>query len=54
MIGKPGIRTAGSIERDLSDGTIPYLSESWIEAAYTPEAQRTAEYSVICWRSQTR
>jgi|HubBroStandDraft_4_1064222.scaffolds.fasta_scaffold00462_13 FMN-dependent NADH-azoreductase len=29
------------VERDLSDGTIPYLSESWIEAAYTPEAQRT-------------
>ena len=29
------------IERDLSDGAIPYLSESWIEAAYTPEAQRT-------------
>jgi FMN-dependent NADH-azoreductase len=29
------------IERDLSDGTVPYLSESWIEAAYTPEAQRS-------------
>jgi FMN-dependent NADH-azoreductase len=29
------------VERDLSDGPIPYLSESWIEAAYTPEAQRT-------------
>ncbi len=29
------------IERDLSAGTIPYLSESWIEAAYTPETQRT-------------
>ena len=29
------------VERDLSDGTIPYLSESWIEAAYTPEAKRT-------------
>ena len=29
------------VERDLSDGTIPYLSEPWIEAAYTPEAQRT-------------
>ena len=29
------------VERDLCDGTIPYLSESWIEAAYTPEAQRT-------------
>jgi FMN-dependent NADH-azoreductase len=30
------------IERDLSDGSIPYLSEPWIEAAYTPESQRTA------------
>ncbi len=29
------------VERDLSDGTIPYLSERWIEAAYTPETQRT-------------
>lgn len=29
------------IERDLSDGSIPYLNESWIEAAYTPEPQRT-------------
>lgn len=29
------------VERDLSDGTIPYLSEPWIEAAYTPEPQRT-------------
>jgi FMN-dependent NADH-azoreductase len=31
------------VERNLSDGTIPYLNESWIEAAYTPEAQRTPE-----------
>ena len=29
------------IERDLSDGSIPYLSEPWIEAAYTSEAART-------------
>lgn len=29
------------VERDLSDGTVPYLSESWIEAAYMPEAQHT-------------
>ena len=28
-------------ERDLSDGTVPYLSEPWIEAAYTPEPNRT-------------
>ncbi|HEY4931279.1 MAG TPA: FMN-dependent NADH-azoreductase [Terriglobales bacterium] len=31
------------IERDLSDGTVPYLSEPWIEAAYTPESNRTPE-----------
>jgi FMN-dependent NADH-azoreductase len=30
------------VERDLSDGTIPYLSEPWIEAAYTPEPNRTS------------
>jgi FMN-dependent NADH-azoreductase len=30
------------IERDLSDGSIPYLNERWIEAAYTPEPARTA------------
>lgn len=29
------------VERDLSDGTVPYLSESWIEAAYTPESNRS-------------
>jgi FMN-dependent NADH-azoreductase len=29
------------IERDLSNGTIPYLSEAWIEAAYTSESLRT-------------
>ena len=29
------------IERDLSDGSIPCLSEPWIEAAYTPEPART-------------
>ena len=29
------------VERDLSDGTIPYLSEPWIEAAYVPEPERT-------------
>jgi FMN-dependent NADH-azoreductase len=41
------------IERDLSDGAIPYLSESWIEAAYTPEPQRTPEQR-DCSRSLTR
>jgi FMN-dependent NADH-azoreductase len=29
------------VERDLSDGTVPYLSEPWIEAAYTPEPDRS-------------
>ena len=29
------------IERDLSAANIPLLSEEWISAAYTPEAQRT-------------
>jgi FMN-dependent NADH-azoreductase len=29
------------VERDLSDGTVPYLNEPWIEAAYTPESNRT-------------
>ena len=29
------------VERDLSDGTIPYINEPWIEAAHTPEANRT-------------
>jgi FMN-dependent NADH-azoreductase len=29
------------VERDLSDGTIPYLNEPWIESAYTPEPNRT-------------
>jgi FMN-dependent NADH-azoreductase len=33
--------TGRIVERDLSDGTIPYLSEAWIEAAYTPESDRT-------------
>ena len=31
------------VERDLSDGTVPYLNEPWIEAAYTPESNRTPE-----------
>ena len=35
----PGCRV---VQRDLSDGSIPYLSEPWIEAAYTPEPVRTA------------
>lgn len=34
----PGSRI---VERNLSDGAIPFLNEPWIEASYTPEAQRT-------------
>ena len=38
------------IERDLSDGSIPYLSEPWIEAAYL--RLRARLLSVKCWRCQ--
>lgn len=31
----------------MSDGSIPYLSEPWIEAAYTPEAARTPEQRAL-------
>ena len=41
------------IERDLSDGAIPYLSESWIEAAYTPDAQRTPAQRELLTLSDT-
>ena len=30
------------VERDLAHGPMPYLSEPWIEAAYTPEPARSA------------
>lgn len=34
----------GSVtERNLSDGSLPLMNEAWIAAAYTPEAQRSAE-----------
>jgi len=35
------------IERDLADGSITFLSEAWIEAAYTPEPNRTTEQSKL-------
>ena len=41
------------IERDLSDGSIPYLSEPWIEAAYTPEAARTPAQRAMLELSDT-
>lgn len=42
-----------AIERDLSDGSIPYLSEPWIEAAYTPEAARTPAQRAMLELSDT-
>ncbi len=30
-------------ERNLSDSSLPLMNEAWIAAAYTPEAQRSAE-----------
>lgn len=50
IAGDPNGRT---IERDLSDGTVPYLSEPWIEAAYTPELQRTPAQSNLLALSDT-
>ena len=35
------------IERDLSDSELPFLDEAWIEASYTPPAQRTAAQSEL-------
>jgi FMN-dependent NADH-azoreductase len=32
-----------TIERDLSSAAIPLVNEPWIQAVYTPEAQRTPE-----------
>jgi FMN-dependent NADH-azoreductase len=31
------------VERDLTAQPLPFLTEAWIQAAYTPEPQRTAE-----------
>jgi FMN-dependent NADH-azoreductase len=45
--------TGRVIERDLSDGSIPYLSEPWIEAAYTPEASRTPAQTALLALSDT-
>lgn len=35
------------IERNLADGSVPFLSEAWIEAAYTPHANRTTEQAKL-------
>jgi len=35
------------IERDLSGSQLPFLDEAWIEASYTPAAQRTAAQSQL-------
>jgi FMN-dependent NADH-azoreductase len=45
--------TGRIVERDLSDGTVPYLNESWIEAAYTPESNRTPAQRDLLARSDT-
>ena len=41
------------IERNLGDGSIPYLSEPWIEAAYTLESAPLT-LSGTCSRYLTR
>lgn len=35
------------IERDLTGSKLPFLDEAWIEASYTPAAQRTASQSEL-------
>ena len=41
------------IQRDLADGSIPFLNEAWIEDAYTPEPNRTTEQSKLLELSDT-
>ncbi len=31
------------VERDLSADTLPFVTEAWVQAVYTPDAQRTPE-----------
>jgi FMN-dependent NADH-azoreductase len=31
------------VERDLAAGTLPFITEPWIQASYTPPSQRTPE-----------
>jgi len=41
------------IERDLAAETLPFLTEPWIQAAYTPEPDRTSEQKDILALSDT-
>jgi FMN-dependent NADH-azoreductase len=41
------------LERDLASHTLPFLTESWIQASYTPAAQRTAEHQQTLALSDT-
>ena len=39
------------LRRDLSSQALPFLTEEWINASYTPEAQRTAEQRALLTQS---
>ncbi len=41
------------VERDLAASTLPFLTETWIQAAYTPAEQRTAEQTQALALSET-
>lgn len=41
------------IERNLADGSISFLSEAWIEAAFTPQPNRTADQAKLLELSDT-
>ncbi len=41
--GRPKHPDARIIERDLTADTLPFVTESWIQASYTPPAQRTPQ-----------
>ena len=42
------------VERDLTAGTLPFVTEPWIQAAYTPPAQRTPQQQEEHWRFRMR
>lgn len=46
----PGSRV---IERDLSAAALPFVTESWIQASYTPEAKRSPEHVATLALSDT-
>lgn len=39
------------VRRDLASETLPFLTEEWINASYTPEAQRTEEQRALLAKS---